>query len=78
VPACRLSDIFVSEAHGASSPGDYIEITNCGRSMCSLSGFQLDDSASMSDLTFDASVEIAAGAVWLGYQDAQGSFRSAA
>jgi hypothetical protein len=67
-PLCQLRDVYISEAHGQYSQGDYIEVTNCGAAECSLSGFQLDDSDSMSDLTFASTVNVAAGQVWMGYK----------
>jgi hypothetical protein len=74
-PACQLGVVYVSEAHTSGVPKDYIELYNSGSTDCSLEGFKLDDSATLTDLTF-GDVEIAAGGYWIGYEDAAGSFTS--
>jgi hypothetical protein len=74
-PPCILGQVYVSEAHGAGDPEDYIEIYNSGAEDCSLAGFKLDDNESLSDLTF-GDIIIESGGYWVGYQDAEGSFTS--
>ena len=51
---CSINDVHVSEAHTSGAPADYIELYNAGSQACTLEGGMLDDSASMSDLTFNA------------------------
>ncbi|RPG57585.1 MAG: hypothetical protein CBD51_007385, partial [Flavobacteriales bacterium TMED191] len=75
IPPCILGQVYVSEAHGAGDPEDYIEIYNSGAEDCSLAGFKLDDNESLSDLTF-GDIIIESGGYWVGYQDAEGSFTS--
>ncbi len=79
IGACQLGVVYVSEAHsegGAAGYGnDYIELFNSGAVDCSLAGFKLDDSETLSDLTF-GEVVIPAGGYWLGIKDEVGSFTS--
>jgi hypothetical protein len=74
-PPCRLEQISVSESHTTGKPKDYIELYNSGTTGCSLKGFKMDDSNNMADLTFGA-VAMPAKGVWLGFQDAEASFKS--
>jgi uncharacterized protein YfiM (DUF2279 family) len=74
--SCTLTDVHISEAHGKGAPADYIEITNGAATACSMGNFTLDDSASMSDLTFSDNIGILPGKAWVGYRRAVGSFSS--
>ena len=72
---CELGTVYVSEAHNAGDPEDYIEIYNSGDTECSLLGFMLDDSDEFDDLFF-GDVTLAPGAYWLCYEDTDGCFSS--
>ncbi len=72
---CQLGVVYVSEAHTSGEPKDYIELYNSGSEDCLLTGFQLDDSEELADLTF-GDVVIPAGGFWLGYEDDPESFTS--
>ena len=73
--SCVLGDVYVSEAANAGNPEDYIEIYNGGSSVCTLAGFQLDDSEDLEDLTF-SNVILNPGGHWVGYRYEEGSFSS--
>jgi hypothetical protein len=67
--------VYVSEAANHGEPDDYIEVFNGGSEVCTLAGFQLDDSTELDDFTF-GNVILAPGNHWLGYEDAEDSFSS--
>ena len=72
---CILGDLYVSEAANAGDPEDYIEVYNGGSFVCTLEGFQLDDSEDLEDFTF-GNVILAPEGYWLGYRDEDDSFSS--
>ena len=51
---CVLGTVYVSEASGSYTDGDFIELYNSGAEDCSLSGFMLDDNEALTDFTFGA------------------------
>ena len=73
--SCVLGDVYVSEAANQGDPDDYIEVVNGGTQVCTLAGFQLDDSEELEDFTF-GNIILNPGDYWLGYENAENSFNS--